>query len=519
MNRQSMSERDLLLGVDVGTTGTKAALFDLDGILTASSERNYATRYLPGNGVEQNPEDWWGAVCNSIKEALGNAKGSSRRVLGMAVSAQAPTLLAVNARGEPLRSALIWMDRRADGESRELADRFGFGEVVRRTGNRPDPFYIASKLRWLRQNEPKTADEARWFLQINGFINHRLTGEFSLDESHAGLLQLRDLERSAWWEELLDWCGTSPDRFPRVSPGTEIIGSVTRTAAAATGLEAGTPVVAGTVDGAAAALEAGVLDPGRAAEMTGTSTVLIMPTLAARPHAAFISMPHAVPGRSLVLAAMVASGASLKWFRDELGGEERAQAERESGDAYELLTQTASQSPPGSNGAYFLPYMLGERSPHWHTEARGVFAGISLSTRKGDLVRAILEGAAFALRENMETARTSGLTIEVLRSVGGGAQSAVWSQIKADVLGIPIEVPEASVGAPFGDAVLAGAGCGVLNDIGEFLREKVKVRDTFHPNEEQGNAYTDRYQHFRRLYVSLKDRFDEAAKLRPFPSH
>jgi len=331
-------------------------------------------------------------------------------------------------------------------------------------------------------------------------------------------LQLYDPVGADWWTELIEWCGFSPELFPTPSDGSEIIGTVTDSAAAATGLEPGTPVVAGTVDGAAAALEAGVIDPGTAAEMTGTSTVLIMPTDRALPNPAFICMPHALPGRVLSLAAMVSTGACLKWFRDELGETERNRAERERTDAYDLLTAIAAESPPGSNRIVFLPYMMGERSPHWHTDARGVYAGLSLASSKGDLLRAILEGTAFALRENTEIARVSGLSIDRIRSVGGGAQSHLWNQIKADILGVPIEIPNASGGAPFGDAVLAGIGCGALNNAEAFIRETVQIHRTFLPDKRLAGGYTERFQQFQRLYRSLKNQFDDAAALGAFPT-
>lgn len=508
---------EYLLGVDVGTTACKAVVFDLAGNMAGAGTAEYRTRFLSGNGAEQDPDDWWRAVCESIGAALAAAPGDGR-VGAVCVSAQAPTLLPVDGNGDPLRPALIWMDRRADDESRELEAAFGFEEIIRRTGNRPDPFFIAAKLRWFHRHEPEIAARTRCFLQINGFINHRLTGNFTLDRAHAGLLQVYNPSEMNWCPEIVDWCGFSPDHFPAPSDGWAVIGEVSGSAAAATGLAAGTPVAAGTVDGAAAALEAGVINPGTAAEMTGTSTVLMMPARRVVPHPAFISMPHALDGRVLSLAAMASTGACLKWFRDELGNAEREQAEQDGLNAYDLLTAQAAESAPGANGVLFLPYMMGERSPHWHTEARGVFFGLRLATGKQDLLRALLEGAVFALRENVEIARQSGLTVDRIRSVGGGAQSALWNQIKADVLGLPVEIPETSVGAPFGDAILAGLACGALTDAEAFLDSTVRIERVFHPEKELAEGYSHLYERFRKLYRSLKGEFDSAADPAPFPS-
>ena len=508
-----MNDSDLLLGVDVGTTGTKAALFNPEGELIALGEAEYSCKYLPGNRVEQNPEDWWGATCTAIKTALAKIKQDADRIRALGVSSQAPTLLAVDEIGQPLRPALIWMDRRAGMEADEIAQQFGFSEIVNHTGNRPDPYFVAAKLRWLSKHEPEIVKKAHRFLQVTGFINHRLTGEWTLDLAHSGLLQLRDISQQGWWPEILAACGITDEAFPCIHSGEEIIGEVCGEAAEATGLKRGTPVVAGTVDGAAAALEAGALDPGTAAEMTGTSTVLMIPTSSPQPNEAFICMPHAVAQHSLTLAAMVSSGASLKWFRDNCTLSETARAEGTAGDTYEKLTELATNSNPGANGLTFLPYMMGERSPLWHTEDRGVFFGLSLSTIKGDLVRAILEGAAFALRHNVEVAAESGLRVDSIRSVGGGARSELWCQIKADVLGIPIELPQTSVGAPFGNAVLAGLGIGLYSDASTVLSETVKIARTFEPDVRRHDHYSEHYRIFRCLYECLKTRFDEAARL------
>lgn len=509
---------DLLLGIDVGTTAAKAALFDLQGQLVASAASEYPTQYLADNAVEQDPEDWWKAVCLSVCTLIEESKDRANRIRAIGVSAQAPTLLPVDQSGVPVRPALIWMDRRSDRQSQELSERFGFDSIVQRTGNRPDSFFVASKLRWMSEHEPSLIKRSRWFLQINGFINHRLTGEFSLDTVHRSLLQLHDPSSNRWCDDILEWCGIESNSFPITSSGSDVIGTVNRSAAEATGLRIGTPVVCGTVDGAAAALEAGVYDPGTAAEMTGTSTVLMMPTATIRPHSAFISMPHAIPERSLVLAAMVSTGACLKWFRDELGSLEKQEAAKTGKNVYDLLTAEAAKSSPGAEGVFFLPYMMGERSPLWHTQARGVFFGLSLASRKADILRSILEGTAFALRQNIETARETGLAINRVRSVGGGARSSLWCRIKADVLGLPIEVVKDSGGAPFGAALLAGTGCGLISDPTQFLKKVVDAEETYEPDLSLADGYTQRYHHFCNLYSSLKDRYDDAAELPSFGS-
>jgi len=274
-------------------------------------------------------------------------------------------------------------------------------------------------------------------------------------------------------------------------------------------------VMAGTVDSASAALEVGVVEPGFAAEMTGTSTVVIIPNNKGLTEPALIAMPHALPGIHLLLGAMVASGGCLRWFRDQFGQPEIQAASEGKTDAFDLLTRQAADVPVGSGGVIFLPYMMGERSPLWHTNARGVFFGLSLATPKAALVRAILEGTAFALRHNMEVALRAGAEVRELRSVGGCSRSDLWNQIKADVLGRPLLLPRTSVGSPFGCAVLAGMGVGVYPDVRKSLLEMVQLTRRFEPNQANHERYTRLYQVYRDIYEHLKGDFDHLASVTP----
>jgi xylulokinase len=503
----------LLLGIDIGTTAAKAALFSPDGRLQAVGQAEYKVNHVRPGWVEQDPEDWWLATCIAIRQALVNVPGGEEQIGGVAVSAQAPTLVALDRFGQPVRPALIWMDRRAEAEVRQINEQLGAETVYRVTGNRTDAFYVAPKLLWFKNHEPDLFKKTHKLVQINGYINYRLTSAYSLDNVHAGLLQLRNYMTGEWSAALCDLCGVEPSQFPEILPGHHIQGEVTPEAAEATGLRPGTPVMVGTVDGAAAAVEAGAVDPGSAAEMTGTSTVLIMPNDGSVTESAFIAMPHAIPGLHLLLGAMVASGASLRWYRDQFGQVEIQAASNLKLDPFDLLTQQAAQIKPGSDGLIFLPYMMGERAPLWHTNARGVFFGVSLATQKAAFIRAILEGTAFALRHNVEVARKAGVTLTEVRSVGGGTRSALWNQIKADVLGVPVLLPKASVGAPFGDAVLVGMGLGLYPDVNRSLREIVQLQTRYEPNADNHARYNQVYPIFRSIYENLRDVFDRAAEI------
>ncbi len=505
--------KDIILAIDVGTTAVKAVLFDLEGRVMSIAQSEYPTHYARPGWAEQDPEDWWRATCSALSQLWQAIPGSAERVIGLSISAQAPTMIAVDADGQPVFPALIWMDRRAEDQSRALAEQLGQERVYELSGNRPDPYYVAPKIMWFRDHHPDKFQRARYFLQINGYLNHRLTGQFTLDHSHTGLLQLMNQKTDEWSPELLDACSISADQLPAIKPGHALCGEVTPAAADATGLIAGTPVMFGTVDGAAAGIEAGVVRAGIAAEMTGTSTVLLTTSSQTATHEALTSFPHALPGLHLLIGAQSTSGACLRWYRDQFGMAEVSAGARLKVSPFDLMTQQAASAEAGSGGLIFLPYMMGERSPIWDSDARGVFFGLSLASTRADFIRAILEGVAFALRHNIETAREAGASIEELRSIGGGSSSTLWNQIKADVLGIPIALPETSVGAPFGDAVLVALGMGVIQDASEFLDARVKVKQRFYPDAKNHARYNQIYPIFRRLYQDLRLTFEHASQL------
>ena len=504
---------DLLLGIDVGTTAAKVALVGQDGHVEAVQQVAYRTQYLKPGWVEQQPEHWWDAVCAAVKAALDRTPGASDRVAGLAVSSQAPALIALDERGQVLRPALIWMDRRAEAEAQQLSDSLGFERIFQITGNRPDPYFVAAKALWFKNHEPHLLAQTHQFAQVNGYINYRLTGLHAVDPTHAALMQLWHRAGGEWSAEICGACGIDPAQLPACCPAHQVLGEVTAGAAQATGLRPGTRVMVGMIDAVAAALEAGVVAFGTAAEMTGTSTVLMIPNKPGLIHPSLIAIPHVVPSSHLLVGAIVASGASLNWYCEQFGLIERQASALLDADPFDLLTQQAAKIPPGSDGIIFLPYMMGERSPLWHTNARGVLFGLSLATSRGAIIRAILEGTVFALLHNIQTAQEAGVTIDRLRSVGGGTRSALWNQIKADILGIPIELPEAPIGAPFGDAMLAGMGLGLYPDITSVLQQIVRVKTVYQPNPEHHAVYQAVFPLFRRLYAHLREDFDVAASI------
>lgn len=506
--------QDRLLAIDVGTTGLKAAVFDQHGTLLLHAQREYPTEHPHHNWAEQSPEAWWEALCAALQELWSLSPELPGQIAGLAVSAQAPAAVFVDERGKPTRAALIWMDRRADTQCRAMTQQIGADRVQHLSGNGIDPYYSAAKILWVAENEPAVFARTHQILQVNGYVVQKLCGAFTMDITHGTLTGLFDHHAGQWSRELCTALGVPLTKLPAVFPCSEVVGQVQAQAALETGLREGTEVLAGTVDGVAAAMEAGVVRSGQAAEMTGTSTVLLMSTDEPVIEPRMTMMYHAIPGQHLLLGTMVSTGASLKWFRDQLGGAERMVAESLGQDTFSLLCREAGRASQGSGGVVFLPYMFGERSPIWDTNARGVFFGVSLNSSRGDIIRSILEGTSFGLRHNVDVATETGVYVHELRSVGGGARDDLWCQIKADVLGIPVLQMSSSLGAPLGDAALVATACGFSETAADYLERSVIITKRFEPDQRRHRNYDAMYRLYRQLYPALRDVFSLHAQLR-----
>ncbi len=504
----------LLVGIDVGTTGVKALLCARDGAVLAQASQEYPTAYPQSGWAEQDPVAWWEATCAVLRKVVGQAGTSPLAIAAIGVSCQAPTLVAVDAAGMPVHPALIWMDRRSERQCDALRASVDEAAIARINGGRIDPYFLAPKILWLRDEAPAAYARTHQIVQANGYIVHRLTGVFCMDSSHGPLTLLFDNDRQAWSPQLIDAMGIDPAKLPPVVPCAQVVGTVTAAAAVATGLAPETPVIAGMTDGTAASIEVGLVRPGAAAEMTGQSTVLLI--CSDMPYRGNLLFPlgHPITGLHLVVGAMVATGGALRWFRDQLGAHEVAEAARLGVDPFDLLGEQAAQSRPGANRVLFLPYMYGERSPIWDSTARGVFFGVSLATTKGDLVRAIMEGAAYGLRHNVETAAADGFPVSALACVGGGARSALWNQIKADVLDRPVTLPGAASGAAMGDAIVAAAAVGLYSTIEAAVAGMVTEGPVFQPDPARVPTYDDYYRIYRNLYPALRASFRDLAGVR-----
>ncbi|SDT20367.1 xylulokinase [Actinopolymorpha singaporensis] len=543
---------NVVVGVDVGTTGVKAVVADAGGRVLAEAGEEYPTRYVPPHGAEQEPDDWWSATARCVAGALRSAAETSglspAAVECVGVSSQAPSVVVLDRSGVPVGPALLWLDRRGQAECRARAE--SAADVVAATGNRMDAYFAAPKLAWLLAERPEVRRAGAAVVMANGYVVHRLTGVPTCDTGHQGLTLLADLDTGRWSDALVDLWGIPRAWLPEaVDPGT-VVGRVGAEAGRVTGLLAGTPVVAGAVDGAAAALEAGLARHGDVCEMTGQSTVVNAAVEAGRLRRDALGtmsvLPYPLPGHHLVYGSMVATGGILRWFRDEFGDREVRAAESGSagsgsagsgsgsaGSVFAALDALAATAPVGSGGLVLLPYFLGERSPVWNADARGALVGLSMASRRAEVVRAILEGTAYGLAHNLDELARLGLRPAVLRSVGGGARGRTWNQIKADVTGLPVEVPPNTRGAPVGVALVAAAGVGLVADLAQAVAARSRPGEGagsavgaaqegraadavrhYSPDPGRHKAYQRYYAVYRELYPALRRSYDLLAEAR-----
>lgn len=503
----------LLLGLDVGTTSVKAGLFDAAGGRLAAETREYRLATPAPDHVEIGAEVWWSSAVDAVRGVLAAPGASPGAVGAMAVSSQGETVVAVDAAGRPLGPALVWLDNRASAEARELQERLPADLVYDRTGI-PDvnPTWPAAKLLWWRRHQPMLFRDAARFLLVEDFVLHRLTGRFVTDGGVQSTSLLFDIVAGAWWAEALDAVGVGPERLPEVVRPGSVAGGLTREAAAALGLPAGLPVVAGGMDQGAGAVGVGNVGGGVVSESTG-GALTVQAAVAGHGGDPSRQTPvylHSAPGQYLYCPVCPTGGMALTWFRDALGGAE-GRAAGSGGVSYDQLTELAAAVPAGSDGLTMLPHLAGAFSPEYVPEARGAFVGITLAHTRGHFVRAVLEAVAHMLRRNVELVGRAGAPASEIRSHGGGARSALWNQIKADVCALPVVTLEGEDAAVRGDAMLAGVAVGAFADLAEAQAALVAVGARFEPQAASRAAYDAAHERYNRLFEALRPEFLRAA--------
>lgn len=499
----------MLMGVDIGTGGTKAVVLDRKGRMLSQSFREYGVITPAPSWAEQWPDVWLDAVRETMKEALGLSGLKPADIAGVAISGlYGGSGVPVDRDITPIRPCMIWMDRRARKQTQWVKDNIPLEKIFGVTGNYVDSYYGFTKIMWMRDNEPDLWKKVCQFVTPKDYVIFKLTDVLATDYSSAGNIGgVFDIRKKRWSPEMCDALGIPISLFPeQITSSFHVVGGLNRRYAEATGLIEGTPVVAGGIDAPVAQFSCGVINEGEHVAMTGTSICWGTVHDGKYLSPGLISFPYVVNDDSTIytFGGGATSGAVIRWFRDEFGACEKDIQNRTGMSAYKLLEMEALKVMPGSGGLLALPYFMGERSPIWDPDARGVIMGLSLLHTKGHIFRACMEGVAYSLRHNMDEAVKAGIVLDrTCFMVGGASRSDLWTQIFADVTGFDMKRLDQDVEAPLGDAFLAGLGVGVFSSPAE-IKTWLKFRETSVTNQEHHALYTKYFDLYKDLYVQTR---------------
>ena len=494
------------LGIDVGTTAVKALVVDETGTVVGEAESPLEVSVPRPGWAEQDPADWWQGVVSAVRAAC--VQAGVREVESIGLSGQMHSMALLDDTDSVLRPAILWNDVRTTAQCRFISDRVGESGLRRMVGNPALEGFTAPKLLWMRDEEPHLYDQARTLLMPKDYVRLLMTGEKATEPSDAAGTLLFDVRRGCWSEEMVAALQVDPVILPPVLGSSEVTGALTVNAAEALGLVKGIPVVGGGADNAAAAVGSGVVEQGTMQTSIGTSGAVVAPIESPRvdPGMRIHSFNHAIAGTWYLMGVVLSAGAALDWFRRTLS------APNEPPPSYDELIAEAAGVPPGADGLTFLPYLTGERTPHADSNARGVFSGMHTGHGRGHLVRAVMEGVVFALRDSLELMRPLGVDATESVAVGGGARSEFWRRMQADALGAPVVTVGPQGGAPYGAALLAAVGSGEFTSVSDACRAWLRPLDRIEPDPRTATIYSDAYERYRSLYPRLKDHFAEHAQ-------
>ncbi|MEW6128414.1 MAG: xylulokinase [Acidobacteriota bacterium] len=491
----------LFLGLDISTTGAKALIIDETGNVISESTTSLTLANLRPLWSEQNPEDWWNAISESIKTCLAQKNILGEQIVSIGLTGQMHGLVLLDEKGEVLRPAILWNDQRCSDECEEIRQRLGRETLIQTTGNEALTGFTAPKILWVQNHEPEIYRRVKQILLPKDYVRYRLTGKFAMDKADGSGTILFDLKNRNWSEAVLKTLNIPSEWLPPTFEGHEITGEVSVDGAIATGLNAGTPVVAGGGDQAAQAVGVGAVQSGIVALTLGTSGVVFASTDAPfiEPEGRLHAFCHALPNRWHFMGVMLSAAGSFQWFKDTLASEV----------SFSELTERASEIPAGSDGLIFLPYLTGERTPHPDPFARGAWIGLTIRHHRAHLTRAVMEGVGFGLLDSFSLIKNAGLeSIEQVRVSGGGAKSQLWQQILADLFGVELVKVNTTEGAAYGAALLAGVGSGFWADIQIACSETIKIIGKTEPNRKNETVYRELYGLYKNLYPILKPTFD-----------
>ena len=502
---------DYLIGIDVGTSSTKALLIDPSGKVIKSVAPEYDFYTPKPLWAESDPEDWWAATQTAIKTLIEGIEPSS--IAGIGLTGQMHGLVCLDSAGDVLRPCIMWNDQRTAQQCLEMTTRLGGEEdTLALTGNPILPGFTAPKLRWIQENEPEVYSKIAKVLLPKDYIRYKLSGEFFTDVSDASGTSLLDVQQRQWSHYILREFDWPTSWLPTVTESVEASTKLSSQAASLVGLPAGLPIIAGGGDQAAQAVGCGIVSEGTLSTTLGTSGVVFA-------HSDFYRVEtkgrlhafcHAVPGKWHLMGVMLSAAGSYQWYRNQLCQQEMEQEKDTGVDAYELMNAEAANISPGSEGLLFLPYLSGERTPHPDPNARGSFVGLSLRHTKAHMTRSILEGVSYGLNDSLELMRGMGINPQNMILSGGGAKSPLWRQMLADVFKTPCSLVNSTEGAAYGAALLAGVGAGVYSTVEEACVKTIQTTDTVSPGD-NAPYYADFFPRYRNLYTVLKLEFEQMA--------
>ncbi len=503
------------IGIDIGTTGAKAILMDVNGSVISTSTHEYQMYNTHPLWAEQNPEDWWIAVCKSISEILSNGKIKPGEVKGIGLTGQMHGLVTLDKNGKSLYPCIMWNDQRTAKECLEITDKIGFENLLKITGNAVLPGFTAPKIIWLKNNNPEIYDSIKKILLPKDYIRFKLTNEYFTDVSDASGTSLLNVKERKWSNDILNKLEIPFEWLPEVVESTYQTGKICHEAASATGLIDGTPVFAGGGDQAAGAVGTGAIKEGIVSIVLGTSGVVFTHSEKYRfeKEGKLHAFCHAVENKWHLMGVTLSAAGSFRWFRDNFALEEIIESGKLKKDVYEILTEKAETVSPGSDGLIFLPYLTGERTPHPDPFAKGGFFGINIRHTKSHFTRAILEGVSYSLKDCFELISNFGIKAESIVISGGGAKSNLWKSIIADLFNAEIYTLTCTEGAPYGAAIIAATGAGFYKSVNEACENILKKATSIYPDKQRSVIYNDYYQVYKRLYDQLKNSFEEVSDI------
>lgn len=488
------------IGIDLGTSSVKIVLMDESGEIDYSLSKDYEVSYPKATWAEQNPEVWWNETREGLKELISSVNIKSSDIKGIGFSGQMHGLVLLGEKGEVLRPAILWCDQRTQDECDYLNKEIGQNKLSQYTGNMALTGFTAPKVLWVKKHQPEIFEKIAHILLPKDYIRYKLTGEFASDVSDASGTLFFDVDNRCWSKEMNNILSIKDEWLPKVFESWEPTGKILSEVSEYTGLSRDTIVVAGAGDQAAGAIGTGTVNSGVISVALGTSGVVFAASdkYEVDKDNRLHSFCHS-NGKYHQMGVMLSAASSLKWWVENINKE-----------TFEVILKEAESSALGSNGIIFLPYLMGERTPHNDPNARGVFFGLNMTHERGDMTRAILEGVCFGLRDSLEILRSLKVPVEEIRVSGGGSRSSLWKKILADTFDTKVSVINSKEGPAYGAAILAAVGCGKFSSVNEACEKLIVVTETIEPNKERSIAYNKFYSRFKELYPVLKDTFKKS---------